>query len=158
MTGADALAQRWTALAPRERSLVVAGALVVAAALAYALLWQPVVADLPRAERDAARAASRLDRARANALAAGTRTTAPAREPLDVAIRAALARAGVPASEATLDAAAGRATLLLASVRFETLVALVDALARDAAVHVVDATIAARVEPGRVRAELALAR
>jgi len=37
-------------------------------------------------------------------------------------------------------------------------VGLVDTLAREHAVHVVEATITARVEPGRVRAELALAR
>jgi type II secretory pathway component PulM len=155
---AEALRERWSALATRERRFVVAGGLVVAAALANVLLWQPVVADLPRAEHDAIRAELRLDRARAAALAAGTRNTTPAREPVDVAVRAALARAGVASSDATLDVDAGRATLVLASVRFETLVALVDALAHDAAVHVVDATFTARVEPGRVRAELSLAR
>ena len=53
---------------------------------------------------------------------------------------------------------AGRATLLLASVRFDTLIALLDALAREDAVHVVDATISARVEADRVRAELTLSR
>lgn len=158
MKAADSLKDRWSALATRERRFVVAGALVVAAALANVLLWQPVVADLPRAERDAIRAELRLDRARAAAHAAGTRTPAQAREPVDVAVRAALARTGVAPSDATLEVDTGRATLVLASARFETLVALVDALARDAAVHVVDATITARVEPGRVRAELSLAR
>ena len=36
--------------------------------------------------------------------------------------------------------------------------ALIDALARDEALHVAEATILPRVEPGRVRAELQLAR
>ncbi|HQU49530.1 MAG TPA: hypothetical protein PLM09_10450, partial [Casimicrobiaceae bacterium] len=80
------------------------------------------------------------------------------RAPLDVAIRTALARAGITAADATLEMSAGRATLLLASVRFDTLIALLDALAREGAVHVVDATISARVEADRVRAELTLSR
>lgn len=150
---------RWAGLAARERRFVVAGVLVVGAALANVVLWRPLVDDLPRAERDAERAERRLDRVRAAALAAGTRdTAAPSREPIDVALRAALARAGIPPADATIDAGAGRVQLVLASVRFEALVALLDGLARDAAIHVVDATITARVEPGLVRAELALAR
>lgn len=155
---AYALRERWSALDVRERRFLVAGVLVVGAALANWLLWQPVVGDLPRAERDAARAELRLERARSAVLASGTRTAAPARDPVDVAIRTALSRNGIAPADATLEPGAGRATLVLPSVRFETLVALVDTLARDAAVHVVDATITARVESGRVRAELTLAR
>ncbi len=153
-----ALRERWYSLAARERRFVVLGVLVVGAALAHGVLWRPVVADLPRAEREAIRAETRLAHARAAALTGGARGEAPAREPLDGAVRAALARAGVAPADATLDSTPGRATLVLPSVRFDTLVALLDALAREAAVHVVDATIAARVEPGRVRAELTLSR
>lgn len=155
---ADALGARWSGLAARERRFVAAGAFVVAAAIAYALLWQPIVADLPRAERDAASAELRLERARAAALASQTRGVAPADAPIDAAIRAGLAKAGIAAADATLESDGTRATLVLASVRFDALVPLLGALARDAALHVVDATITARVEPGSVRAELTLAR
>ena len=61
-------------------------------------------------------------------------------------------------SDAVVEVAGTRAALTIPSIRFATLVALVDTLARTEAVHVVDATIAARVEPGQVRAELTLAR
>lgn len=155
---AGAFRERWRSLGARERRFVIAGTLVVGAALVNVVLWRPVATDLPRAEREAARAETRLLHARAAALAGGAQGEAPAREPLDSAIRAALARADIAPADAMLDANAGRATLVLPSVRFDTLVALIDALAREAAVHVVDATIAARVEPGRVRAELTLSR
>lgn len=152
----DTLRERWSGLGARERRFVVAGALVVGAAIANVLLWRPIETDLARAGRDAARAEARLERARAAALAGDTRGETPARAPLDVAIRTALARAGV--TDATLEVNADRATMLLPSVRFDALVALLDALAREDAVHVVDATISARVEADRVRAELTLSR
>ncbi len=154
----DTLRERWSGLGARERRFVVAGALVVGAAIANVLLWRPIEGDLARAGRDAARAETRLERARAAALDGSTRGETPARAPLDVAIRTALARAGITAADATLEMSAGRATLLLASVRFDTLIALLDALAREGAVHVVDATISARVEADRVRAELTRSR
>jgi type II secretory pathway component PulM len=149
---------RWDRLEARERRWLVVGTVVVVSALAYAFAWQPVVADLPRAGRDAERAQARWDRARAAVAIAGTRATVPAREPLDVAIRGALAKAGIAPADVTLDVSGPRAALTLPSIRFGTLVGLIDALARERAVHVVDATIVARVEPGRVRAELSLAR
>ena len=52
----------------------------------------------------------------------------------------------------------GRYSVVVDDVRFDTLVAALDALARDAGVRVVAATLTARVEPGRVRADLTFAR
>ena len=154
----DAWRERWSVLAPRERAMLVAGALVVAGALLYAFAWRPLVDDLPRARADAERADRRLALATASASVAASRTQAPARGPLDASIRGALARQGLGAGDATLEVAGTRAALTIPSIRFATLVALGDALARSDAVHVVDATITARVEPGMVRAELTLAR
>lgn len=153
-----ALRDRWATLAPRERGLLVAGAIVVAGALIYAVAWRPLADDLPRARADAERAERRLAAATASASVAGSRTQAPLRGPLDLSIRAALARQGVGTTDAVVEVAGTRAALTIPSIRFSTLVALVDTLARNEAVHVVDATIAARVEPGQVRAELTLAR
>ena len=158
MSVADALRDRYDQLAPRERRWLAAGALVVAGALVYAFAWQALVADRARAERDAERAESRLARTRDAAAVSGTRAPAPARQPIDAAIRDALARQGIAEADASLEITGGRAALTLPSVRFATVVGLVDALAREHAVHVVDATFVARVEPGRVRAELSLAR
>ena len=47
---------------------------------------------------------------------------------------------------------------VIESAPFDVLVRALDALARDAHARVVDVTLAARVEPGTVRAELAFAR
>lgn len=150
--------ERWDRLEARERVWLVAGTVVVASALAFVFAWQPVVADLTRAGRDAERAQARWDRARAAVAIAGTRATVPAREPLDVAIRGALAKAGIAPADVTLDVSGPRAALTVSSIPFGALVGLIEALARERAVHVVEAAIVARVEPGRVRAELSLAR
>ena len=158
MIDAAAWRDRWAALAPRERRMLVVGAVVVAVALGYALLWLPLVADLPRARADAERAQRRLASASAAAAVAATRATTPTRDPLDASVRSALARQGVGTGDASIEFAGGRASVTLPSVRFAALVGLVDTLAREHAVHVVEATITARVEPGRVRAELTLAR
>jgi len=154
----DGWRDRWSVLAPRERGMLVAGAIVVVGALLYAFLWRPLVDDLPRARAEAERAERRLASATASAGIAGSRTQAPARGPLDAAIRGALARQNLGAADATLEVAGARAALTIPSIRFATLVALIDTLARNDAVNVVDATITARVEPGAVRAELTLAR
>lgn len=153
-----AVADRWAQLAPRERAFVLAGTLVVAAALAWATLGDQAGDGRARSARDAERSTLRLAQARADAAVVATRPVATARDAPDVAIRAALARRGIGAADATVAVAGGRATLTLASVRFDHLVGLIDALARDEALHVAEATFLPRVEPGRVRAELQLAR
>lgn len=158
MTIRAALAGRGERLAPRERRVVGAGAIVVVGALAWAYAWHPLVQDLPRAKRDAERAQARLAAARESASVGGTRAAAPARAPIEAAIRSALATSGADPATASLDVSGPRAALTLPSVPFAALVGLVDALAREQAIHVVEATITARVEPGRVRAELSLAR
>ena len=97
----SALQQRWQALAPRERLLVGAGALVVAAVLLYVLAWEPLAqsrdalrTQVQAAEADLAwmRAAAPLVRERA----AG----APVPMPQDG--RSLLARADASAREASL--------------------------------------------------------
>jgi len=149
---------RWSTLAPRERAMLGFGAIVVVAASLYAFAWRPIVDDIPRARADAMRAAQRLASASAAASVAASRAPAPARAPLDASVRGALAKHDVAAGDAALEVAGARAALTLPSVRFATLVGIVDTLARDDAVHVVDAAITARVEPGLVRAELTLSR
>lgn len=158
MTMSSAIADRWALLAPRERAFIAGGAVVVAAALAWATLGEPAGDGRARSAREPERSTLRLARARADAAVIATRPVVTPREAPDVAIRAALARRGIGAADATVAVAGGRATLTLVSVRFDHLVGLIDALARDEALHVAEATILPRVEPGRVRAELQLAR
>lgn len=155
---AHALSVHWVRLAPRERTFVAAGALVLVVTLAWAAIAGPFAPDLGRSARDAERAAQRLAQARVDASAAQARRAAPAQGAADAGIRAALVQRRIGATDATVAGTASRATLTLPSVRFEELVGLVDALARDQALHVAEATILPRVEPGRVRAELVLAR
>jgi hypothetical protein len=65
---------------------------------------------------------------------------------------------GLRPAVTALDVQDGRVRLTFAAVRFDALVALLDALARTDGLRAVDAVLAARVEPGTVRAELTLAR
>lgn len=155
---AAALRDRWSRLDARERRWLVGGAAVVAASLVYAFAWHPMAADLPRAAREAEHALARLERAQDAVAIAGTRVSTPVRQPLDAAIRGSMARHGIAVADASLEIAGARAALTIPSVRFAAIVGLVDTLSREHAVHVVDATITARVDAGRVRAELSLAR
>jgi type II secretory pathway component PulM len=60
---------------------------------------------------------------------------------------------------APLDAQAGddAQTIVIEAAPFDVLVRALDALSREEAVRVIDATLTARVDPGTVRAELVLA-
>ena len=91
---------------------------------------------------------------------------------------ATLARAGVPAGNPDVRAAIDRVLsanglryaavnargdgdaqrIVVDAAPFDALVRALDALMRDEGVRVVDATLAARVDPGTVRAELAFGR
>jgi type II secretory pathway component PulM len=69
-----------------------------------------------------------------------------------------LAERGLRPAVTAIDVQDGRVRLTFAAVRFDALIALLDALARTDGLRAVDAVLAARVEPGTVRAELTLAR
>jgi len=154
----DALRNRWDGLSARERAFLIAGAIVVLAALAWGIAVDPLARLVPEARRDAARAALALDLAQRDAQAASTRSTAPARGPIEADLRQAFAQGKIDPADATIVAAGGRVTLTFASIGFDTMLGLLDTLAREHAIHVVEATILPRVEPGRVRADLVLAR
>ncbi len=74
-----ALANAWERASTRERSLVVVATLVVAGAIAYTWLWQPMTTDIARLQRDLPRERNVLvaARAQADALVALQRNTAP---------------------------------------------------------------------------------
>ena len=56
------------------------------------------------------------------------------------------------------EATEGAFRIVIDAAPFDALVHALDTLARDEGIRVADATVTARVEPGTVRAELALAR
>ena len=155
------LGHAWERASPRERAMIVGAAVVVALAVLWTWVWQPINADIARLQRDLPRAHSVLAtaRAQANALAALQRTSASAKstDPR-AAVERVLAERGLRPAVTALDVQDGRVRLTFAAVRFDALVALLDALARTDGLRAVDAVLAARVEPGTVRAELTLAR
>lgn len=155
------LARAWERWSRRERMLVLVAAAVVVGGCGWAWWWQPMSADIARMERDRARTERVLAAAQAQAddLVALQRASVPVRsaDPR-AAIERALAARGLRATVTTPEPKEGRTRVALDAIRFVDLVSLLDTLARADGLRVVEANIAARVEPGMVRADLALAR
>jgi type II secretory pathway component PulM len=153
-----ALLEAWDRATPRERVLVAWALALVVLALAWAFAWQPLTRDLARSRDILTRERATLAALKAAARPASANASSPARAPdLRRAIDAALDRAGLRALAQPVDGDEGRVSLLFADVGFERVVALTDALARDG-VRLTEARLTARVDPGRVRAELAFGR
>ena len=153
---------RWLAGKTRtERFVVMAIVFLVGATLLWVAVWQPLLRD-----RDALRSAHSGDRvalAAAQKIAeetAGLARTGATPAPADT--RAGLERAlvaqGLRPAVTQLDWQDDRARVVFAAVGYDALIALLERLQREEKLRVVEATITARVEPGTVRAELALAR
>jgi len=155
------LTNAWHRASVREQRMMAIAAAVVAAALGYVVLWQPMTVDIARVARDLPRSKSVLAAARAQAdnVIALERSPALAKmaDPL-AAVERVVAERGVRPAVSVLDLSEGRVRLTFAAVRFDALPGLLDALTRTAGVRVADATITQRVEPGMVRAELVLVR
>ncbi len=141
--------------------MIVAAAVVLAAAAGWTWLWQPMNADIARLSRDLPRAHGVLVAARAQASdlialqrASGTGKSGDPR----AALERVLAERNLRPAVTALDVQDGRVRLTFAAVRFDALVTLLDTLARTDGLRAVDAVLAARVEPGTVRAELTFAR
>ncbi len=148
----------WQRATRRERVMLVAAALVTGIAIAWLGVWEPVNRELTRMEADMARERALLARARSQTEEIATITVAPPRQAADLksGVEAALAQRGLAATSVELREA--RVRVVLAAARFDALIAALGALQRDAGVRVVEATLATRVEPGTVRAELTLVR
>ncbi len=156
-----ALGAAWDRASTRERRMVVVAALVVAAALAWVLIWQPLLTDLARLERDLPRERAILAgaRAQADAIAALDRAPRTARgAEARTAVERALAERGLRQAVGTFDAQDGGVRLAFQAIRFDDLVSLLDTLARQDALRAVAVTLTGRVEPGMVRVEMTLAR
>lgn len=154
-------ARWWAAKTPNERRTIAAVALLVAATLGWLVLWQPLQEDLAalRAAVPAERAALAEGERMAGEIAGLARATSlpPAPEP-QAAIERILGERGLRGGTTQVDWREGRARIAIDATRFDTLVAALDALQRDARLRIVEATLTARVEPGTVRAELVVAR
>ena len=144
---------------PRRRRI---GALALVAALVVAMVLAVRLHDTIARERDdvarnrlvldvaRARAAENVTLARASAAAKGG--------DLRTAIERVFASHGLRYAALAAQGSEGAQRVVLEAAPFDVLVRALDALSREEGVRVTDATLTARVDPGTVRAELALAR
>jgi type II secretory pathway component PulM len=158
----EAFAQWWQLRSRSERILLTAAAGVAGLALAWLVVWQPVVRDTDRLTRqiESDRATLADARRRADEIAGLARSapsvaTADARAALDPV----LAQQNLKAAATTIERIDNeRIRLTFDTIGFDALTAFLDALQRDARLRVVELVATARVEPGQVRADVTLAR
>lgn len=150
----------WDRASTRERVALIAGAVIVVAALVWAFIWQPLTRDLDRLRESIPADTAALARARALAddVAGLARSSAPPPSDLRATVERSLGDHGLRSPALTLEPQDGRLKVVIPSVSFPVLVTALDAARKDAAAFVVEATITPRVDPGTVRAELVLAR
>ena len=155
------LAGAWDRASRRERRIAMVGGIVVAIALAWGLVWQPLRADIERTREDRVRMGTMLAQTRA-LFDQGSALSRTSPKPSSVDPREAVVRAfaerGIRIPAASIDLRDNRARVVLPDVRFDTLIAAVAAVSRDDGLRPVEGTLTARVEPGTVRAELTFAR
>jgi len=155
------LARWWSTKSSAERWGVGTVLLLVIAVVAWLALWQPLTRDIAALRVSTVRDAAALVEARqmADEIAALARGAAP---PASADPRAdferILTQQNVRAALTQQEWKEGRASVAFGAIEFDALIATIEALQREARLRVVEATIAARVESGVVRAELALAR
>ena len=143
----------------RAAWLAVAAFVVVVATVVFVAL--PLAEANARARADVARARLVLDIAKARVAESATLAHASASpRPQDprAAIERAFAQEGLAYVPGGASGSDGAIRIMIADARFDALVRALDALAREDGVRVAEATITARVDPGAVRAELALTR
>jgi type II secretory pathway component PulM len=157
----EAWRRAWDRMSRRERTLAGAAVAAVAIAATWSLVWQPLSEDSLRMRRELQRDRAVLATARAQAAeSAGLQrgTQNEFRGDPRVAIERALGERGLKGTLTSLEVKDNRTTLTFAAIGFDALVGLLDALAKADGLHVVDATLVPRIDPGTVRAEIALAR
>lgn len=151
----------WWQLKPRhERRLLALLALVVAAVAAWLLVVDPVERETARLRALQGDLQRRLAVAQHDADEAArlARVALPAPGDARAALDSALGKSGLRASLTSLEWRDRSARLTFASVAFADLVAWLERVQLEAGLSVREATLSGLVEPGRVRAELVLAR
>jgi general secretion pathway protein M len=157
----DALRRRWDRMSPRERALTGAAACAVLVAAAWSFIWQPMQDESLRLRRDLQRERAVLAGARAQAaeiagLQRGTQPTFSGDPRL--AIERVLGERGLKIALTSLEVKDNRTTITFTAIGFDALVGLLDTLAKTDGLRVLEATLVSRIDPGTVRAEIALAR
>jgi type II secretory pathway component PulM len=157
----DALRRAWDRMSRRERRFTGAAAGVVLVAVAWSLVWQPMQEDSLRTRRDLQRERAVLAAARAQAaeiagLQRGTQLNFSGDPRL--AIERVLGERGLKGALTALEVKDNRTTITFTAIGFDALIGLLDTLAKADGLRVIEATLVSRMEPGTVRAEIALAR
>jgi general secretion pathway protein M len=158
----EGLAQWWQLRSPGERTLLATGAALIALALAWLFVWQPLEVDTEQLMRQLAADRTTLAEARRQADAiAGLAKSPPAVVTGDAraALDAVLAQQGLKSAASAIERTDNeRIRLTFESIGFDALTAFLEALQRGAQLRAVELVATARVEPGQVRADLTLAR
>ncbi len=154
------MARWWSSKSRGERRITSAFALLVFAALAWWVVWQPLNRDIAASRVSVARGNAALVEARRmdEESAALSRMAPPAGLDPRADLERVLAQQNLRALLTQQDWKDGRARLTFGAVQYDALIAALEALQRDTRLRIVEATLTARIEPGTVRAELVLAR
>lgn len=161
MSSREAWIGAWRRLSPRERMLLALAAVVVIAGALYALAYRPLAQDLDDVERAAAHGHAEVAVARRLA----DETAGLAREPrspqtdeLRAAAMRVAAVTGLTEALTAADAGDGRVRVTFADVGLAAFAGFIETAGRDELLFPTEMLLAARVTPGRVRAEATLAR
>lgn len=154
------LAAWWERSNPRERVLVVVGAIVVGGALLYTLLWQPLTRDVDRLREEIPREQQALNLARGQVVELAKISTGAAALPTELrgTIERVLDERGLRGQLSALELRDSEIHIVFGAIDFNALIRFLGALEAQAGARAVDATLTARVDPGTVRADLTLAR
>ena len=157
----ESLTQWWQLRSRGERLVLALVTAVVALALGWLFIWQPLLQDTDRLTRQLAADRATLAEARRQADAiAGLARTAPrvaAGDPR-AALDAALVEQGLKSAATSIERGDNeRIRVTFDRIGFDALTAFLDALQKSAQLRPVELVATARVEPGQVRAELTLA-
>lgn len=155
------LSRWWSSKSSAERRIIIGVASLLIAALAWWVVWQPLMRDIAATRTANARGIIALSEARAMTeemagLARAATAVAGGDPRVDFERVLAAQNLGVPLTQQ--DWKDGRGRIVFSAVSYEALIGALEALQRDAHLRVVEAAFAARVEPGMIRAEVVLAR
>jgi len=158
MTGA--LLERWRGLAPRERRMVAAAAIVVLLAIVHLALFEPAWNGRARLTDEIPRLRAQLAQMRALAAEARQLSAAPRSADSPRALRGALEKsieaAGLGVHLAQLNASGDLFDLRFASVPHAAWLEWLDTTLRETGLRVADASITRESAPGIVSARLVL--
>jgi len=160
--GTDSLGARIRAWSDGHRRVATSAlAMLALVVLGLALPAGPLASAIARRQDDVTRSRLLLEVARkhvADSQALLRTSPAPRNGDARASIERVLAQRGLRAAPSSAPPSEGRFAVVIPDAPFDDVVRAIDALARDEALHIVEATFTGLVDAGRVRAELAFAR